>query len=100
MHLDVKPSNVLLAADGQPMLLDFHLAREVAPAGSESIDRLGGTRGYMSHEQLLCTAAVREGRAIPLAIDGRSDIYSLGVLLTNHWEAQSPRRESRWKILI
>ena len=81
VHLDIKPSNVLLAADGQPMLLDFHLARDVAPAGTVSIDRLGGTRGYMSHEQVLGTAAVREGRPLPLAIDGRSDIYSLGVLL-------------------
>src|SRR5581483_5871385 len=27
VHLDLKPSNVLLAADGEPMLLDFHLAR-------------------------------------------------------------------------
>ena len=28
VHFDVKPANILLAADGQPMLLDFHLARE------------------------------------------------------------------------
>src|SRR5205823_9076000 len=33
VHLDVKPSNVLLTADCQPMLLDFHLARGPAPAG-------------------------------------------------------------------
>ena len=31
VHLDLKPSNVLLAADGQPMLLDFHLARGPSP---------------------------------------------------------------------
>ena len=33
LHMDVKPSNVLLTADGQPMLLDFHLARSLIAAG-------------------------------------------------------------------
>ncbi len=81
VHLDIKPSNVLLAGDGQPMLLDFHLAHEVVPAGSQPIDRLGGTRGYMSREQEACAAAVRDGRRLEVALDGRSDIYSLGVML-------------------
>jgi tetratricopeptide (TPR) repeat protein len=81
VHLDIKPSNVLLAGDGQPMLLDFHLARQVVSAGSGPIDRLGGTRGYMSHEQQLAADSVRDGRPLSLALDGRSDIYSLGVLM-------------------
>jgi eukaryotic-like serine/threonine-protein kinase len=90
VHLDIKPSNVLLAGDGQPMLLDFHLAREVVPAGSGPIDRLGGTRGYMSHEQELAAAAVREGRPLSMALDGRSDIYSLGVLMYESLAGQLP----------
>jgi len=81
LHLDVKPSNVLLGGDGQPMLLDFHLAREVIPAHCTSLDSLGGTRGYMSPEQDQAAAALREGKTNPVAIDGRSDIYSLGILL-------------------
>jgi serine/threonine protein kinase/tetratricopeptide (TPR) repeat protein len=80
VHLDIKPSNVLLTADGQPMLLDFHLAREEVPPGSP-LERLGGTSGYMSYEQQQATAAVREGRPLSMALDGRSDVYSLGALL-------------------
>ena len=39
-HGDVKPSNILLSADGNPLLLDFNLARDWSPAGlSHSIDR-------------------------------------------------------------
>ncbi len=90
VHLDIKPSNVLLAGDGQPMLLDFHLAREAIPTGSEPVDRLGGTSGYMSYEQQLATAAVREGRPLSVALDSRSDIYSLAALLYESLSGQLP----------
>ena len=80
-HLDLKPSNVLLAGDGQPMLLDFHLAREMLPIDRVAFDWLGGTPGYMSPEQESAIAAVREGRPVSAAVDGRSDVYSLGLLL-------------------
>ncbi len=81
VHLDIKPSNVLIAADGQPMLLDFHLAREIEELRNNSISRLGGTPGYMSPEQTAATDALRGGTLDTAQIDGRSDIYSLGVLL-------------------
>lgn len=90
VHLDIKPSNVLLAGDGQPMLLDFHLAREVIPAGSGPVDRVGGTRGYMSFEHQLATFAVLEGKPLSVALDNRSDIYSLGALLYESLSGQLP----------
>jgi serine/threonine protein kinase/Flp pilus assembly protein TadD len=81
VHLDIKPSNVLLAADGTPMLLDFHLAREPIDPGDGPPQWVGGTVGYMSPEQRAAVAAVQRGRATPLPVDGRSDVYSLGLVL-------------------
>lgn len=73
VHHDLKPSNVLLALDGQPRVLDFNLASDVRNAKS----RLGGTLPYMPPEHL---QAVREPDATS-TMDARGDIYSLGVIL-------------------
>src|SRR5262249_25386545 len=62
IHGDIKPANVLMSEDGQPLLLDFNLALDTtAPAGVTAA-RVGGTLPYMAPEQM---EALRDRR--PLA---------------------------------
>jgi serine/threonine protein kinase/Flp pilus assembly protein TadD len=81
LHLDLKPANVLLAADAQPLLLDFHLALRPLRAGQPAPDWLGGTSGYMAPEQEAACAAGRRGSTLAADVDVRCDIYALGRLL-------------------
>ena len=71
-HRDLKPSNVLMSPEGVPMLLDFNLC-------TDARHRLGGTFPYMSPEQLRATDT-NSPADLP-ALDGRSDLFSLGVIL-------------------
>jgi serine/threonine protein kinase/predicted negative regulator of RcsB-dependent stress response len=90
LHLDIKPTNVLLAADGQPMLLDFHLARGPIRPDSPPPRGMGGTPYFMSPEQQLAMEAVCGGRPVTAVVDGRSDIYSLALVLYQALSGQVP----------
>lgn len=81
VHLDLKPANVLIAADGTPMLLDFHLAREPLRPGAPVRGWLGGTPVYMAPEQARAMRALERGEPVPNAVDRRADVYALGLML-------------------
>jgi serine/threonine-protein kinase len=69
VHRDVKPANVMLTDEGSIKIMDFGIAR-VLGAEQKTVDfRLMGTPAYMSPEQVLGEE-----------VDGRSDLYSVGVL--------------------
>ena len=81
LHLDVKPSNILIAADGQPMLLDFHLAQGPVHPGGPLADGMGGTPDYMAPEQGEALAALSQGKSLSLGVDQRADVFGLGAVL-------------------
>ena len=72
LHLDLKPGNVLIDSDGQPMVADFGLARRMDQALAEHGDDVSGTPSYMAPEQARAHAQ-RIGRC--------TDIYGLGSIL-------------------
>lgn len=70
VHRDIKPENILFREDGTPVLTDFGIARAFhANATQTMAGMLVGTPNYMSPEQIKA-----------IEIDGRSDLYSLGIV--------------------
>ncbi len=80
VHRDLKPSNILLDAQGHPSVADFGLAKGEGDLGLSLSGEPIGTPYYMSPEQ---------ARAASRGVDGRTDVYSLGVTI---WELLALRR--------
>jgi eukaryotic-like serine/threonine-protein kinase len=77
IHRDLKPGNILVDGSGQPKVLDFGVAHVTTAdlhttSSRTQTGQLLGTLSYMSPEQIA---------ANPAALDGRSDVYTLGVIL-------------------
>jgi serine/threonine protein kinase/tetratricopeptide (TPR) repeat protein len=73
VHRDIKPENVILY-EGEPLILDFGIAKAISEAGGDNLTRTGvaiGTPAYLSPEQ-------GSGETV---LDGRSDQYSLACMV-------------------
>lgn len=82
IHRDVKPSNVLINSSGQPMLTDFGIVKLMDTTESQGLTGTGaivGTPSYMAPEQI-------KGQVI----DGRADVYALGVIFYEMVTGQKP----------
>lgn len=82
VHRDLKPGNILFDQWGEPYLSDFGIVK-LTESSSEDLTPTGtyiGTPAYMSPEQI-------EGN---IAVDGRSDVYALGVILFEMMTGQKP----------
>jgi predicted Ser/Thr protein kinase len=81
VHRDIKPENIMLNRDGQPVVTDFGIVKSMH--GSTNLTGTNSTIGspqYMSPEQLMGDDN----------IDGRADLYSLGVVLYEMLEGRPP----------
>jgi serine/threonine-protein kinase len=86
VHRDLKPENILLH-DGEPVVADFGIALAVSKAGGARVTQTGislGTPQYMSPEQATGDRA----------IDGRTDIYSLGAVTYEMLSGEAPHAAS------
>ncbi|MFO1019393.1 MAG: serine/threonine-protein kinase [Planctomycetales bacterium] len=84
IHRDVKPANILIDLEDQPHLVDFGIALKEEDFGK--LQPTMGTVPYMSPEQL---------RGEGHLVDGRSDIFSLGVMLYEMLTGRRPFRPNR-----
>ena len=91
VHRDVKPANIMLDEQGTPRLMDFGLARRDAGDVTMTMDgQVLGTPAYMSPEQ---------ARGESRKVDGRSDVYALGVILYQLLTGELPFRGTTQMLL-
>lgn len=88
LHRDVKPANILLSAEAIPKLADFNVSCSGLSGRAGAAAYFGGSLAYMSPEQLEVADPTKSREANDL--DGRSDLYALGIVLWELWQGTRP----------
>lgn len=89
IHRDIKPANILIDADGRAVLTDFGIAKLLDTPGLTSTSVIVGTPDYMAPEQIGAQA-----------VDGRVDIYALGVLIFRALTGRRPFEGGTDQVLL
>ena len=89
VHRDIKPSNILVQEDGKVLLTDFGIAHAVGLQSPVQQARVLGTPEYMSPEQ-----------AMGKQVDGRSDVYSLGIVVFHSLTGRTPFQGENYRDIL
>ncbi|MDX2036329.1 MAG: tetratricopeptide repeat protein [Isosphaeraceae bacterium] len=92
VHNDVKPSNILIAEDGTPLLFDFNVAADRASLDQQGAS-VGGTYAYLPPERILEVLGKQPAADDSFAAGVRSDLYALALVLLECLTGRATRFE-------